>query len=170
MKDKLYPKTETVSIGYSGFPASKLQVNSEKNSNVRDQHGLLEFRKMEVESGDSKVRDPSVLLPKKCECGRGEEFFSWFGRLFSDFFNRRSIRELVVLSFLFSLALVFKTFVFVKPNLKTAPQLNLVVFSSSTQVWFSYQNVNLEILSLDSIESPRKVTLRRIMSQESQVT
>ncbi|KMT07590.1 hypothetical protein BVRB_6g147220 [Beta vulgaris subsp. vulgaris] len=75
MKDKLYPKTETVSIGYSGFPASKLQVNSEKDSNVRDQHGLLGFRKMEVESGDSKVRDPSILLPKKCEWPRRGNFF-----------------------------------------------------------------------------------------------
>ncbi|KMS97556.1 hypothetical protein BVRB_5g125800 [Beta vulgaris subsp. vulgaris] len=61
MKDKLYPKTETVSIGYSGFPASKLQVNSEKNSNVRDQHGLLEFRKMEVESGDSNFQGQGSL-------------------------------------------------------------------------------------------------------------
>lgn len=51
MKDKLYPKTETVSIGYSGFPASKLQVNSEKDSNVRDQHGLLGFRKWKLKVG-----------------------------------------------------------------------------------------------------------------------
>lgn len=83
---------------------------------------------MEVESGDSK---PRFFYPKNVS-GRGEEIFSWFGRLFSDFFN--TIQELVVLSSPFSLALVFKTFVFVKSNLKMAPQLNLGVYSSSTQV------------------------------------
>ena len=125
---------------------------------------------MEVESEEPKVKDASVVFSKECERGRGGESFSWFGCSFSGFSNRRCVRELVVLSSLFRLALVWMTSIFEKLNLKTAPKLNLVVFSASTQMWFSFQKENPEILSHESNESSRNVTLQRIMSQDFQVT
>lgn len=189
MQVKLYPKTETFFTGYSIFPASnyrtrsfkdtrvsyldfelhefsRLRVNSGRSSSiVGDQNDLrLGLEKKKVASGDPKVRDPPVVLSKECECGQGGERFSRFGRLFSKFSNGRGVVELVVRSSPFRLALVWKTYVFEKSSMKTAPQLIPVVFNASTKLWFSYQPENPEVLSVESNESLRNVTLCRFMS------
>lgn len=70
--------------------------------------------------GIQRLEIPS-RFSKECECGRGGDRFSWFGRLFSNFSNRRCVGELVVLSSLFRLALIWKISIFEKSNLKTAP-------------------------------------------------
>lgn len=125
---------------------------------------------MEVESGEPKIKDPPVVFSKKCEHGRVGEWFSWFGRLFFDFSNWRCVGELVVFSSLFRLALIEMISAFENPYRKTTLLLNLVVFSEYTQMSFSFQMENPEILSQESNESPRNVTIQRIMSQEFQAT
>ena len=45
-----------------------------------------------------------------------------------------------------------------------------MVFNASTQIWFSYQRNKPEILSHESKESQRNMTLQGIMSQEFEGT
>lgn len=107
MKDKLFSKTKTYSIGYSGFLASKLKVNRKNGSNVRDQHGLyLGLRKMEVEKGDSKVRVPRFFYPTNVSMAEEKNVFHGLGGCSPISSIGGALTELVVFSSLFRLVLV----------------------------------------------------------------
>lgn len=79
-------------------------------------------------------------------------------------------RELKVLCYLFSLALILKIFALKNTYLKSAPQY-LVDFSTSIQLRISYQNGKFEILFYDErLEPTWNVTFSRIMNQEFEMT
>lgn len=106
-------------------------------------------------------------MDEKCEYGRGVVRYSWLDVKFSGLPNRWCVRELTMLSSPFRLAMIFMVFALKNQNLQAAPQFHLVVFSSPR---FSYLQENHDVLSRESHESLRNVTLPQCMSLESHVS
>ncbi|KMT14276.1 hypothetical protein BVRB_4g076320 [Beta vulgaris subsp. vulgaris] len=65
----------------------------------------------------------------KCTCGRSVDRCSWLDLVFSGFKNRRCVRELTMISFVFRLTMTFIVFAVKNFNLQAALQFHLPYFS-----------------------------------------
>lgn len=61
---------------------------------------------------ESMMKEHVPQNDEKCEHGRGDEKYPWFGHVFSGFISLRCVRELKLLSSIFSLTKILMVVVF----------------------------------------------------------
>ena len=114
---------------------------------------------------DSLMKEHVNQKDEKCDHGRSDDWYLWFGYVFFGIQTRRCFQELTMFSSHFSLAMILMAIALKNSNMQATPQLHLVDFSKPR---FPYLKEKPQILSRESHKSPKNVTLQQIMSQESQ--